>query len=203
MREQSEGYSKLATEIAGALGPAHSPQDGRPTESPEDLQKRVKPIWSKLISLVGYFDLDPNRALDVILDIFSVHLATHSTFFLALLQCSPWAAPAENRHPPAPISPDMYRGKSLDEILAMTETVNTAAVDPEHRPRILAQVLGFKFQHYQVSIAIASTYHSCLVSYTENRDDHTSQSLLYGSSPNTRRLHHPRRPLPSCESAFN
>ncbi|KAL1714796.1 transcription factor/nuclear export subunit protein 2-domain-containing protein [Schizophyllum commune] len=152
LREQSEGYSKLATEIAGALGPAHSPQDGRPTESPEDLHKRVKPIWSKLISLVGYFDLDPNRALDVILDIFSVHLATHSTFFLALLQCSPWAAPAENRHPPAPITPDMYRGKSLNEILAMTETVNTAAVDPEHRPRILAQVLGFKFQHYQKTV---------------------------------------------------
>ncbi|KAL1743555.1 transcription factor/nuclear export subunit protein 2-domain-containing protein [Schizophyllum fasciatum] len=162
LREQSEGYSKLATEIAGALGPAHSTQDGRPTESPGDLQKRVKPIWSKLISLVGYFDLDPNRALDVILDIFSAHLATHSTFFLALLQCSPWAAPAERRHAPAPVSPSMYRGKSIDEILAMTETVDTAAVDPEQRPRVLAQVLGFKFQHYQKTSTAAPTSLYCM-----------------------------------------
>ncbi|TRM68443.1 transcription factor/nuclear export subunit protein 2-domain-containing protein [Schizophyllum amplum] len=148
LREQSEGFSKLTTEITAALGPSHSPQDGRPTESPEDLQKRVKPIWRKLISLIGYFDLDPNRALDVILDIFAAHLATHSSFFLALLSCSPWAAPDIRRHEPAAFTADMYRGKSLDEILAMWESVDTGASDV-HPPRVLAQVLGFKFYHYR------------------------------------------------------
>ncbi|PCH34941.1 hypothetical protein WOLCODRAFT_159437 [Wolfiporia cocos MD-104 SS10] len=33
LREQSEGYSKLVTELTSSLGPPHSPETGRPTES--------------------------------------------------------------------------------------------------------------------------------------------------------------------------
>src|SRR4051812_29239474 len=91
LREQSEGYSKLLIELTSNLGPPHSPQTGRPTEAYGVIEERARPVWEKVISLIGYFDSDPNRALDVILDVLSQHLTTHYTFFLALLSFSPWS----------------------------------------------------------------------------------------------------------------
>ncbi|KAG6850048.1 hypothetical protein H0H93_001864, partial [Arthromyces matolae] len=90
LREQSEGYSKLTSELTSSLGPSHSPLTGRPTEPYSAIEERARPVWEKVISLIGYFDLDPNRALDLILDVLSVHLTTHYTFFIALLSFSPW-----------------------------------------------------------------------------------------------------------------
>ncbi|KAJ3511095.1 hypothetical protein NMY22_g15763 [Coprinellus aureogranulatus] len=92
LREQSEGYSKLTTEITSNLGPLHSPQTGLPTELRSVIESRARPVWEKVISLTGYSDLDPNRAPDIILDVLSTHLATHYSFFLALLSCPPWAS---------------------------------------------------------------------------------------------------------------
>ena len=82
LREQTEGYSKLTTELTSSLGPAHSIIDGSPMESLSAIEARARPAWERVVGLVGYFDLDPNRALDIILDVFSVHLATHYSFFL-------------------------------------------------------------------------------------------------------------------------
>jgi THO complex subunit 2 N-terminus len=39
LREQPEGFSNFVTEVIG-------------------------PIWKRIVSFIGYFDLDPNRALD-------------------------------------------------------------------------------------------------------------------------------------------
>ncbi|KAG1761166.1 hypothetical protein EDD22DRAFT_986593, partial [Suillus occidentalis] len=47
------------------------------------------PSLGKVISLIGHFDLDLNRALGIILDVLLVNVATHYTFFLALLSFSP------------------------------------------------------------------------------------------------------------------
>ena len=107
-------------------------------------QDRVRAVWDKVISLVGYFDLDPNRALDIILDVLSQHLATHYTFFLTLLSFSPWTG--------AYLRP--FRDKSLDEILTLVETNSLCGRPPNvsGNPRVVAhwQVLGFKFKYYQV-----------------------------------------------------
>ncbi|KAJ2920447.1 hypothetical protein H1R20_g16647, partial [Candolleomyces eurysporus] len=156
LREQSEGYSKLTTEITSSLGPPHSPQTGLPTESPTVIENRARPVWEKVISLIGYFDLDPNRALDIILDILSTHLATHYSFFLALLSCSPWAAhrrsPSQRESDAMNVDqkPVSYHGMSLDEILSSKEKSQVLA-DGKNRDgsRVLAQVLGFKFGFYQ------------------------------------------------------
>lgn len=157
LREQSEGYSKLTTEITSSLGPPHSPQTGLPTESPSVIENRARPVWGKVISLIGYFDLDPNRALDIILDMLSTHLATHYSFFLALLSCSPWAShrPKSDAEPMVvDAQPDSYIGMSLDEILASKEKHHASmeAANGKNRDgsRVLAQVLGFKFAYYQV-----------------------------------------------------
>jgi len=38
----------------------------------------------------GYFDLDPNRVLDLVLDVFAANITSHYRFFLEFLQISPW-----------------------------------------------------------------------------------------------------------------
>jgi THO complex subunit 2 len=42
-------------------------------------------------SLIGYFDLDPNRVLDVILDAFLINVFEYWDFFVELLLSSPWS----------------------------------------------------------------------------------------------------------------
>lgn len=135
------------------------------------IEERARPVWERVVGLVGYFDLDPNRALDIILDVFVIHLAAHYSFFLALLSCSPWAPPIrakdEDRMPVEP-SPDIYRGKDLDEVLRLAEMQagferRAPQVDPPdgiNGPLVLAQVLGFKFTYYQVKL----TFHSLVLS---------------------------------------
>jgi len=114
------------------------------------------------MGLIGYFDLDPNRALDIILDVLTINITSHSTFFLSLLSFSPWASSIRRSMdskfnvcmPPSPSS-DQYRGKSLDEVLETAETLSLSykglnSVPSGSESRVLAQVLGFKFAYYQV-----------------------------------------------------
>ncbi|KAI5124799.1 hypothetical protein M0805_005432 [Coniferiporia weirii] len=162
LREQSEGYTKLTTDLVGSLGPAHSPLTARPTESFQAVRARAAAAWERVVSLVGYFDLDPNRALDVILDVFSANIATHWQFFLALLACSPWAGECLQmrdweRQDGMKVDPEpnQYRGRSLDDILLLAEHSAKGPDTPPSKlktngkPKVLAQVLGFKFSHYQ------------------------------------------------------
>ena len=156
LREQSEGYSKLTAELTSSLSLPHNPATGYPVESYASIEDRARPVWEKVISLIGYFDLDPNRALDIILDVLSVHLATHYSFFLALLSFSPWSAaykaPDGSSVVYDPV-PDQYRDRSLDEVLALAEACHGYTQDSSSssNPRVMAQVLGFKFAYYQVS----------------------------------------------------
>ena len=160
LREQSEGFSKLVAEVTSALPAPHSPATGLPLEPLSIVPERVQPIWKRIVSLIGYFDLDPNRVLDVILDLFSAYLTTHWSFFLVLLSMSPWKGQCgnlawinEEKSEPTRVelgSP-RFRDKSLDEILSMAEDTDLLKAPPvQSAPRVMAQVLGFKFRHYQV-----------------------------------------------------
>lgn len=157
LREQSEGYTKLTAELTSGLPPSHSPHTGRPTESFALIQERARPVWEKVTSLIGYFDLDPNRALDLILDVLSVHLTTHYTFFLAILSLSPWCGsyrPIGLVRETSMVSdpaPNQYHGKSLDEVLSLAVPADRNEPLSDNDPRVLAQVLGFKFTYYAVS----------------------------------------------------
>ncbi|KAK9473460.1 transcription factor/nuclear export subunit protein 2-domain-containing protein, partial [Dipodascopsis tothii] len=77
LREESEGYAKLVVEVHTA---------SYATNNLELVDETV----ANIVALIGYFHLDPNRALDVILDILSVNLVAQSRFYLALLRRSPW-----------------------------------------------------------------------------------------------------------------
>lgn len=68
-REENEGYAKLITELN---------QDLSSTSSPADTLKVIK-------SVIGYFNLDPNRVLDIILESFECQLDQHE-FFVELLR---------------------------------------------------------------------------------------------------------------------
>lgn len=142
-----------------SLGPPHTPETGLPAESADELRQRAGTVWKRVVSLIGYFDLDPNRALDIILDIFSSNILAHHTFFIALLSLSPWApeefdvavdTPSEEAKGTA------YTGKSLDDILRIAEDLSWEGVKKQPPPmkdesgRVMAQILGFKFAHYQV-----------------------------------------------------
>lgn len=165
LREQSEGYTKLTTDLFSSLGPSHSPSTGLSSESFDAVAVRAQSVWERVLSFIGCFDLDPNRALDVILDVFSVNLASHWQFFLALLACSPWAGGFEGigsmgvvKEEPVDVSmgdevTSPYKGKEIDEILRMAEgRVDDGATSGKmfEDTHVLAQVLGFKFGYYQV-----------------------------------------------------
>lgn len=134
---------------------------GLPSEAESAIVARASATWDRVLRLIGFFDLDPNRALDVILDVFSVHLATHWRFFLAFLSVSPWSSRSSKRKAEEGMdvepNPEQYRGKTLDEILELAE-VDSGYIAPSpfspngSNARVLAQVLGFKFSYYQVRL---------------------------------------------------
>ena len=67
-REECEGYAKLVTELNQDLS----------TISPAEILEVIK-------SIIGYFNLDPNRVLDIILESFECQLDQHA-FFIELLR---------------------------------------------------------------------------------------------------------------------
>jgi len=78
LREETEGYSKLVTELFATSA-------GEPPTSAvvEDTFERVK-------GLIGTFDLDVGRVLDVTLDVFACVLIKQFRFFVKLLRVSSW-----------------------------------------------------------------------------------------------------------------
>ncbi|KAF2263915.1 hypothetical protein CC78DRAFT_544615 [Lojkania enalia] len=78
LREETEGYSKLITDYFTTV-------NNRPPnlEVVTDTFERVK-------ALIGAFDLDVGRVLDVTLDVFANLLVKHNKFFVKFLRISSW-----------------------------------------------------------------------------------------------------------------
>ena len=78
LREESEGYSKLITEL-------FTTSNNEPPSSDvvEDTFERVK-------AMIGAFDMDVGRVLDVTLDVFAAVLVKQYRFFVKLLRASSW-----------------------------------------------------------------------------------------------------------------
>jgi len=92
LREESEGYAKLITEITtnmytfSSFGMTQEEID----KNEAILKERVHLVLTNIKSLIGYFALDPNRVLDIILDIFIANVILYHRFFIDLLKASPW-----------------------------------------------------------------------------------------------------------------
>ncbi|TKA31134.1 hypothetical protein B0A50_02103 [Salinomyces thailandicus] len=82
LREETEGYAKLLTEYFNIAEEASGNREIS-TEMAEDAFQRIK-------ALVGAFDLDPGRVLDITLDISANALVKAFGFFVKFYRCSSW-----------------------------------------------------------------------------------------------------------------
>ncbi|KAF2630325.1 hypothetical protein BU25DRAFT_362439 [Macroventuria anomochaeta] len=78
LREETEGYSKLMTEYFTTVN----------SEPPS--HEVVSETYQRVNALIGAFDLDIGRVLDVTLDVFANLLVKHGKFFVKLLRSSAW-----------------------------------------------------------------------------------------------------------------
>jgi THO complex subunit 2 len=78
LREETEGYSKLMTEYFTTVN-----------NEPPTLDV-VKETYQRVNALIGAFDLDIGRVLDVTLDVFANLLVKHGRFFVKYLRSSAW-----------------------------------------------------------------------------------------------------------------
>ena len=78
LREETEGYSKLITELF-----ATSSSEPLTSEVVEETFERVK-------GMIGAFDLDVGRVLDITLDVFAAVLVKQYRFFVKYLRASSW-----------------------------------------------------------------------------------------------------------------
>jgi hypothetical protein len=101
------------------------------------VRKRAETTLNNIKGLIGYFDLDPARALDVILDVFTDNILYHHVFFRELLQLSPWAP----------------RRRKTDETNGNHSGLPDGGFQPiqEGANTVCAQILGFKFAWYTVN----------------------------------------------------
>lgn len=84
IREETEGYSKLIVELFTIAESTKSSNGGKPTT---DI---VMETFEKVKGLIGTFDLDVGRVLDVTIDVFASVLIRHFVFFVKFLRLSSW-----------------------------------------------------------------------------------------------------------------
>ncbi|ORY46937.1 hypothetical protein BCR33DRAFT_736433 [Rhizoclosmatium globosum] len=106
LREESEGFAMLETYLSGNLPPSyqvfwnthHLDSVTRAVLSHKEVQElhvahrnaKVVSVLENINSLIGYFDLNPNKVLDLILDVFIANVVDHWDFFVELLLQSHW-----------------------------------------------------------------------------------------------------------------
>ncbi|KAI2469360.1 hypothetical protein F4781DRAFT_220354 [Annulohypoxylon bovei var. microspora] len=81
LREESEGYSKLAAELYRT--PICGAREGHDFVL-------VQASWERVKGLIGTFDLDVGRVLDVVIDVFSATMLRTIVFFSRFLRISSW-----------------------------------------------------------------------------------------------------------------
>lgn len=154
LREENEGFSGLVNELILGIGPptiavSQQKEDGSSIlrvieqESVGARNERAQRVMNNVSALIGYFDMDPSRVLDIILDIFSANVVHHWPFFLALLSISPWRT---IRHAAKPNAMDLDNFEDAD--LWQFGSANTNVMNGSGH-HTCAQILGFKFVFYQ------------------------------------------------------
>ncbi|KAI3401336.1 hypothetical protein diail_11419 [Diaporthe ilicicola] len=85
LREETEGYAKLATELFTTSN----------TEPPTS--EAIQNAFERVKGLIGTFDLDVGRVLDVTLDVFASVLIKQNRFFVKFLRISSWWPRSHNK----------------------------------------------------------------------------------------------------------
>ncbi|GAA5887200.1 hypothetical protein JCM5296_004560 [Sporobolomyces johnsonii] len=143
LREESEGYSKLVVELLSNLGPPHSTLTAQSQETEQERMRRAVSVGDKVKSLIGNFDLDPGRTLDIFLDTFADQVIEHHQFFIDFLTVSPWAPKSKRRGAKAAeVNESDAKGKSK-------EVPVDVGLEDNEGSETIAHILGFKFAYYQ------------------------------------------------------
>ena len=107
-REESEGFAKAITEL---------------NQNFTVTKLTAEQLYDRLMALIGYFDIDPNRMLDLVIESFENHVE-HSKIYVSLLHLL-----------------------HFDKIT-------------------LCQLIGFKFQQYQVNKSLYRHRRSLFFSFS-------------------------------------
>lgn len=87
LREETEGFSKLVTELFTTS-----------SSEPPSFEV-VQAAFNKVMGLIGTFDLHPGRVLDVTLDVFAAVLIKQFRFFIKFLRVSSWWPRSQLKQP--------------------------------------------------------------------------------------------------------
>jgi THO complex subunit 2 len=106
------------------------------------------------MSIAGYFDLDPTRLLDIILDAFSTHVMTHFSFFIHLIRHFVGTRARllpKSQGESMLIDNDQSSTESeFERHLAAAEGANPTILSHDQLENPVAHLIGFKFAHYEV-----------------------------------------------------
>ncbi|KAI8580003.1 hypothetical protein K450DRAFT_238875 [Umbelopsis ramanniana AG] len=128
-REETLGFSKLVGEIISNAFQADIRRSKDETANYDDL---IQLVLRNISSLIGSFHLDPNRVLDMLLDVFMDQVKLNYKFFIQLLKKSPWVS---------------ARSDSDGDV-----DMNGSDASPAYTPcPLLSHLLGFKYRFYQSS----------------------------------------------------
>ncbi|EPY54210.1 THO complex subunit Tho2 [Schizosaccharomyces cryophilus OY26] len=136
LREENEGYSKLMVELIDGLNCFHS--------NSLDAHILSQHINERIKTIIGSFDLDPNKVLDTILTIFSSNIVYGWKFFLKLLRDSPWKPESQKK---------FWKDMSYDE---QEKELGTFVCEEENlsfsstfsgKKNTMAQILGHDLQY--------------------------------------------------------
>jgi len=148
LREENEGYAKLSHEFNVALSelPKGAFMDAA------DITAKSNDLLTVVNALIGYFELDPNRVLDNVLDICSQNLLSHARFILLFLHCSPWAPKTLAVTQPFNSVDQHERRRRLDFIQKDFSGYFTTEMKKEGGSALAAQLLGFKLRHFASAV---------------------------------------------------
>jgi THO complex subunit 2 len=151
-------------------------KQGGDEEDPVDRQSRAKALWRECLAIIGWYDLSPQRIVDLLLDAFCQRIATHWRFYLDVLEVSPWAK--RNTTPSGTTADEPEDGSGpladIDTEVNIPSTVTTefmSQVNSETGNKILTQTLGFKFAFHQ--------YHNGDLKGVEEDPTDAPKELLY------------------------
>ncbi|KAJ1330384.1 hypothetical protein BSLG_009518 [Batrachochytrium salamandrivorans] len=148
LREESEGYSKLLMELTCSLPrplDVYWEADKSKLSHAELSKLRKTHIHERALtairniqSLIGSFDLDPNRVLDIVLDVFTANVLDYWDFFVEMLLQGPWK--------PRIVKKTIKKRVRNADGSGMSD-VDVQVESTEGRD-VVGQILGFKFQFY-------------------------------------------------------
>ena len=145
-REASEGYAALLVLLADDRYLSKGGED----EDAAERKLRAKALWRECLAVIGWFDLSPQRVLDMMLDAFCQKLATHWRFQLDLFECTPWARKNLRTAKPEDHESTQQNVLGMDQDAGSSGMTDfQGGISAETGNRVLTQVLGFKFASHR------------------------------------------------------